>query len=86
MENLGALVGWSHMDAGDNILLRLESFQSISGLAGNEPDMSRLLMTKQQALVLGHYLMRVSGETIRPPRKRWLRALVKRRPTEVGAA
>lgn len=72
MEVSGALVGWSHHDNDERILLRLESMQG-SNLAGNEPDMFRLLMTKQQALVLGHYLMMASGESVSAPRIGWFR-------------
>jgi hypothetical protein len=79
MDNTGALVGWSHHDSGDRILLRLESAQSSAALAAKELDLSRVLMTKQQALVLGHYLMRLSGETIQPARRSWVPQVLRRR-------
>jgi len=79
MKNIGALVGWSHLDNGDQIVLRLESAQSSAALADNDLDLSRLIMTKQQALVLGHYLMKVSGETILPARRSWVSQLLRRR-------
>lgn len=72
MEVSGALVGWSHHDNDERILLRLESMQG-STLAANEPDLLRLLMTKQQALVLGHYLMMASGESVPASRTSWFR-------------
>ena len=77
MEVSGALVGWSHHDNDERILLRLESMQW-SNLASDEPDLLRLLMTKQQALVLGHYLMKASGETIPVRRTSWLQRIANR--------
>ncbi len=79
MDNVGALVGWDHQDSGDHILLRLESAESSASLAMKDLNFSRLVMTKQQALVLGHYLMKVSGATIQPARSSWLSKLRKRK-------
>jgi hypothetical protein len=67
MQSHGALVGWSHQDLGERILLRLESFQSAADVEGHEPDVMRVLMTKNQAGVLGQYLVQASGQTM--PRK-----------------
>ena len=48
MESFGALVGWTHHDAGDRILLRLESVQSSEAAKTHDPDLFRCLMTKQK--------------------------------------
>lgn len=75
MDHFGALVGWSHHEDGDRILLRLESAQSSTALTEKNLDLSRLLMTKQQALVLGHYLMRISGGAAQSSQRGWWRKL-----------
>ena len=60
--------------AGDRIMLRLESVQSSEAANAHDPDLFRILMTKQQAAVLGHYLVRISGQSPVVPGKRgWFR-------------
>ena len=76
MDSYGALVGWTHEDLGDHLVLRIQSMQSAAQIEGQEPDTFRLLMSKQQAVLLGNNLMQVAGETI--PRKgdrTWLRRM-----------
>lgn len=74
MESYGALVGWTHHGAGEHVMLRLESVQSSEAAERRDPDLFRLLMTKQQAAVLGTYLMGLSGQTfVEPRRSSWFR-------------
>lgn len=74
METFGALVGWDHHDAGERIMLRLESVRSSEAAQTHDPDLLRLLMTKQQAAILGQYLVRISGQAPVVQRKRrWFR-------------
>ena len=74
MESFGALVGWDHHDAGDRIMLRRESVQSSEAAKAHDLDLFRILMTKQQAAILGQYLLRISGQSPVVPRKRgWIR-------------
>ena len=74
MESHGALVGWTHQDAGDHLMLRVESVQSKAAADRLDPDIFRFLMTKQQAAVLGNYLIQLSGLTVREPKYRsWFR-------------
>jgi hypothetical protein len=76
MENHGALVGWSHQDLNERILLRLESVRSSSEADRNDPDMLRVLLSKQQAAVLGSYLLSVAGQSAPDPAERgWFRRL-----------
>lgn len=76
VENYGALVGWAHHDAGDRIMLRLESVQSSDAAQRHDPDLFRFLMTKQQAAILGNYLVRLSGQPPIVLKKRgWFRRL-----------
>ncbi len=49
-------------------MLRLESLRESDAASPREPDLFRVLMTKQQALLLGTYLIEQSGE--RPPQPR----------------
>ncbi len=73
-ESFGALVGWTHHDAGDRIMLRLESVQTSEAAKNHDLDLFRFLMTKQQAAILGNYLVRHSGQTPVFPKKRgWFR-------------
>lgn len=67
MENHGALVGWSHQDLGDTILLRVETVSSLGAAHDHTPDTLRVLLTRQQAGVLGNYLFEISG--FAPPRR-----------------
>jgi hypothetical protein len=74
MESFGALVGWTHQDAGDRIMLRLESVQSSEAARKHDPDLFRFLMTRQQAAILGNYLVQLSGQPPIVPKKRgWFR-------------
>ena len=72
MDHHGALVGWTHHDAGDRIMLRLESVRTVEAAKDREPDLMRVAMTKQQAAVLGTYLLKISGATPPPKRRGWL--------------
>jgi hypothetical protein len=73
MEGYGVLVGWVHHEAGNRILLRMESVQSTEAAERHDPDVFRFLMTKQQAGVLGNYLIGLSGQTHVPDRGTWFR-------------
>ena len=70
MENHGVLVGWSHQDLGNRILLRIETLQGPPGDEPPESDIMRILLTKNQAGVLGEYLTKASGFTPPPPKRR----------------
>lgn len=74
VESFGALVGWSHHDTGDHIMLRLESVQSSEAARKHDPDLFRCLMTRQQAAILGNYLVRLSGHSpVVPKKPGWFR-------------
>ena len=72
MDNHGALVGWSHTDLGEKLLLCLESVQTLEAAHSHAPDKFRLLMTRSQAAVLAKYLLRASGQPP-PVRAGWFR-------------
>ncbi len=67
MENHGALVGWTHQDLGNRVLLCVESVRTPEDAKNHSPDVTRVLMTKKQAAVLGDFLLGLSGES-RPDR------------------
>lgn len=76
MENFGALVGWGHHDNGNRLMFRLETVPSNEALDRHEPDVLRILMTKQQAFVLGNYLIKHSGQSAVDQNERgWFRRL-----------
>ena len=72
METHGALLGWKHVDLGDKVMLVVQSTCS----PGDDLDELRLLMTKNQALVLGNYLTQISGK--RAPLREERQALLDR--------
>ncbi|QYU68683.1 hypothetical protein J4558_00585 [Leptolyngbya sp. 15MV] len=72
MDNHGSLVGWTHRDLGDKILLCVESVRSVSAADAHKPDVLRVLLTKNQAAVLGNFLIQVSDRITPTPRSRGL--------------
>lgn len=70
-EDFGALVGWSHQDLGDRLMVRLQS--SRTPVQGPEAplDEFRYFMTKNQAVVLANYLYGLSGRLPSAKRRRW---------------
>jgi hypothetical protein len=69
-ELFGALVGWTHHDLGERVMIKLQSTRR-TDLGDGEPlDEFRYLMTKNQAAVLGQYLYSISGRLPQPAKKR----------------
>lgn len=67
MESHGALVGWSHQDLGDKVMLRVETVCTPEAAHEHKPDVLRVLLTKQQAGVLASYLFDISGNAAPRP-------------------
>ena len=65
MDNHGALVGWTHQDLGDRLMLTIETVTSIQAAETRSPDVLRVMMTRNQAAILGRYLVGQSG--LAPP-------------------
>lgn len=59
MADIGVLVGWSHQDWGDKLVLDLETVEEVKGTV--TPDVFHVFMTKNQAAVLANYLFEASG-------------------------
>lgn len=69
LEHHGALVGWTHEDLGDRVMVCLQSKRNVS--SEGEADEVRYLMTKNQAAVLANALFAISGRLPAPKRRRW---------------
>ena len=61
MESHGALVGWTHQDLGDRLMLTIETVNSMRAADTRSPDVLRIMMTRNQAAILGRYLVGQSG-------------------------
>ncbi|WP_062342679.1 hypothetical protein [Novosphingobium sp. CCH12-A3] len=64
----GVVVGWKHRAFARNIHLTVQSSKSPRPTP-EAIDTHHLLMTRNQALLLANYLMRVTGQQL-PPRQR----------------
>jgi hypothetical protein len=69
LEHHGALVGWTHEDLGDRVMVCLQSKRSEN--AQGVADEVRYFMTKNQAAVLANALFAMSGRLPAPRRRRW---------------
>jgi hypothetical protein len=69
-EQFGALVGWTHENLGDRVVVRLQSIRKAALAADEAPDEFRYFMTKNQAAVLANYLYSIS-DRLPQPRRRW---------------
>ncbi|MGX7953583.1 hypothetical protein ACWPM1_13605 [Tsuneonella sp. HG249] len=66
----GALVGWTHQDLGDRVMVKVQSTRQHHLEDGEPLDEFRYMMTKNQAAVLGQYLYSISGRLPQPAKKR----------------
>ncbi|CAH0356472.1 MAG: hypothetical protein V4533_03225 [Pseudomonadota bacterium] len=74
----GALVGWSSQDLGDKLLVKLQVMETAQDKASNHPRSYFLLLTSNQATILGTYLFQKSGATPRTRKSSWFRRLLGR--------
>ena len=68
--DFGALIGWTHENLGDRVMVRLQSTRTVGVEAETLPDEFRYFMTKNQAVVLANYLYAIS-ERLPAPRRKW---------------
>ena len=61
MESHGALVGWTHQDLGSRLMLNIETVANLKAAENHVPDVLRVVMTRNQAAILGSYLVTQSG-------------------------
>jgi hypothetical protein len=67
MENHGALVGWTHQALGDRLVVNIETVANMTAADSHRPDVLRIMMTRNQASILGGYLVSQSG--LLPPQR-----------------
>lgn len=67
----GVVIGWDHRAYARNIHLRVQSTNSPQPRPG-AVDTHHLLMTRNQAMLLANYLMRLTGQQPPVPRPRSL--------------
>jgi hypothetical protein len=67
-DSYGALVGWTHREFAGRIDLRLELTQATGRRGFDDVEVHHVVMSPQQAAVLGHYLFQITGHT--PPETR----------------
>jgi biofilm regulator BssS len=61
-EDFGVLLGWIANPAGQNIMLKMQSSRE-KPRSDEEVQEFRYFLSKQQAIQLGNFLYRMSGET-----------------------
>lgn len=59
-----ALVGWTHLDMPNGIDLRIECARSRIALDNDLIEQRDIVMTRNQALLLARYLLKVTGQTL----------------------
>lgn len=72
-DNFGVVVGWTSDDLDTKIMLKIQSVRSAQSSADQDVQSFHYFLTKNQAAVLGNYLVQVSG--LLPPqrhRRTWL--------------
>lgn len=59
-----ALVGWTHLDMPNGIDLRMEFARSRFALENRLIEQRDIVMTRNQALLLARYLLKVTGQSL----------------------
>lgn len=59
-----ALIGWTHLDMPNGIDLRIECARSRIALENDLIEQQHIVMTRNQALLLARYLLKVTGQTL----------------------
>lgn len=82
-----ALVGWTHVDMPNGIDLRMECARSRFALDNNLIEQRDIVMTRNQALLLARYLLKVTGQTLQEdvPPTMWSRLKTAVRATRTKA-
>ncbi|QGN55472.1 hypothetical protein [Novosphingobium sp. Gsoil 351] len=75
MDNHGVLVGWTHQELGQKLVLNLQTIKQVG--TPDDIDRTTIMLTKNQAAVLGNYLFQIAGQTPPIPGERcWLRRVL----------
>ena len=76
-DNYGALVGWTIQDWGSSFVLEMQSVTARPPNSPEDVDSAFFMLTKTQAIQLGHNLFQAAGQTVLPQRKRsWLKRFI----------
>jgi hypothetical protein len=59
----GAVIGWIHHPLPHGIALEVQTAASAAALDGGRVDTARLVLTRNQALLLASFLLRVTGHS-----------------------
>lgn len=70
----GVVIGWRHRTFARNIHLTVQS-TTHGTIAPGAVDTHHLLMTRNQAMLLANYLMRLTGQAPEPRRRSWIARL-----------
>lgn len=74
-ERFGVLVGWHSQDLGERMILALQTYERSTWDEGEDPQITKIMLTKGQATVLANYLLKEAGATPPPRRRGWLASL-----------
>ncbi len=61
VENHGVLVGWTHHDLGQKLVLKLQTLKRAD--TPHDVDLLTVILTKNQAAVLGNFLFEIAGQS-----------------------
>ena len=73
----GALVGWTAQRLGERLVLRMQSVTTPPPREARDIAVRHLMMDRQQALQLGHFLFEMFDESKPPKRLGWFRRFLK---------
>lgn len=73
----GALVGWTAQRLGDRLVLRLQSVTRPPPHDAKDISVRHIMMDRQQALQLGHFLFEMFDESKPEKRLGWFRRFLK---------
>jgi len=72
-DRYGVLVGWTHQDMGKRLVLRMQSVNKPPPHSAEDVHTFNYIMDKNQAVQLGNYLFKLTGQTAPRKKKRsWL--------------
>lgn len=71
-EMLGALVGWDVQPMGSRLRLRLQVTSKAPPLGKDDVDSVFVVLNRNQAVQLGHYLFLTTGQTPTTTKRSWL--------------
>lgn len=74
-EMLGALVGWDAQPIGNRLTLRLQTTAKHPPLGKDDVESFYVVLDRNQAVQLGHYMFMITGQTAVTRKRSWLERL-----------